>query len=416
MNRSAYLAAPLLLTLSACVTGGNIKGDFQCKAPGGTCAPMSSIDAAAIASIGSFRSVSDPGIDTPTVPRGVAGPVLADGSAPPRTSDRVLRVVFPAHIDSDGIYREESAAHAVVENAAWADALGARSTPKRGVSALRQAGILPASSPGSALATMDEIIAARAANASSPVAALPAGSANVSAAPSMPEAPPVSAARSFEMRSRSAAPMSLAEVASGLTAPRLSALDPRVAPTNYDTPDVTAVRQPAVATVSGPAVAVRASKSSTVSAAAPYGTRTVRWKGRNYQVPYKTPQPGTSAVAAAPSSATADLNKAALASVKRATPSDSTVSWKRSLSSPAPSASVAGAGANKADDKAVVTSAVADPKPTYGPTTDVGEAQARVKAMAAPVLLGAMDQGKAAARDAAPQGFALPLPSKDMPR
>ena len=166
MNRSILAPSLLALSLSltGCVTGGNIKGDFQCSAPGGTCAPMSTIDAAAISGIGSFRSIGEPGIEGQSVPRGIAGPVLADGTAPARTSDRVLRVVFPAHIDADGIYREQSAAHAVVENGAWAEALGGKPVNPRGVPALRAAGVVPAAPAApSALATLDEIVAARAA-------------------------------------------------------------------------------------------------------------------------------------------------------------------------------------------------------------------------------------------------------------
>ena len=89
MNRSILAPSLLALSLSltGCVTGGNIKGDFQCSAPGGTCAPMSTIDAAAISGIGSFRSIGEPGIEGQSVPRGIAGPVLADGTAPARTGD-----------------------------------------------------------------------------------------------------------------------------------------------------------------------------------------------------------------------------------------------------------------------------------------------------------------------------------------
>ncbi len=399
MNRSAILAAPLLLTLSACMTGGNIKGDFQCKAPGGTCAPMSAIDAGAVASIGSFRSISEPGIDTPSLPRPLTGPVLADGSAPPRTSDRVLRVVFPAHVDRDGIYREEAAAHAVVENAAWADALGARPAPARGVPALRASGIVPASAAGSVLATMDEIVAARAANAASAASGATSTVVAPTAAPAAVQLAPLVPARSFDTASRSMSPMSLAEAAAGLSAPRLAALDPREPAANYDTPDVTAVRQ--AVPRAAPATALAAAKSSiasptaspTVSPTAPYGTRTVRWKGRSYQVPYKSPQPASataSPVAAPQPNRTADLNKAALS--------------KTTTTAPSP-----------ASAPAVGTTAAAA-VPIYGPTSDASEAGARLKAMAAPVLLGAVEQGREAARDAAPQGFALPLPSRDLPR
>lgn len=393
MNRSTLATAPLLLSLSACLTGGNVKGDFQCQAPGGTCAPMSSIDASAVASIGSFRSVSDPAVNGPALPRPLTGPVLADGTAPPRTTDRVLRVVFPAHVDGEGIYREESAAHAVVESAAWAEALGAQPRSTRGVPPLRPAGIVPTAASGSALATMDEIVASRAAGAKGAEAAVASpsepGPAIVSQA--APVAASISTAASFQTGSRSTAPMSLAEAAAGLAAPKVTALDPAT-PTSYDTPDVLAARaqpaRPAAAPIRAPAateLAAAATANAGSGSAAPYGTRPVRWKGRTYQLPYKSPQPTASATRPTPPTrSTAELNEAALAK-----------------------ASVAAAPAKPAEAPPLTASAPL--VPSYGPTSDAREAQERVKAMAAPVLLGAMEQGRDAARKAARNGFALPL-------
>ena len=391
MNRSILAPSLLALSLSACMTGGNIKGDFQCAAPGGTCAPMSTIDAAAISGIGSFRSIGEPGIEGQSVPRGLAGPVLADGTAPARTSDRVLRVVFPAHIDADGIYREQSAAHAVVENGAWAEALGGKPANQRGVPALRAAGVVPASPAApSALATLDEIVAARAAQAGrKPLE--PRAAAATTPTPQVPE--PVA--------SRFANPMSLAEAASGLSAPRVTNLDPRAPAENFDTPDVIAARAkdstPAfssptrrVMPPSGSAVAaqtpVAAPSATAVSAAAPYGSRTVRWKGKAYQLPYQNPQSKASA-SVAPETAqrdyTADLNKAALA---------------------------------RASQQAAVPGRTSG-QPVYAATDDAAVAQNRVKAMAAPVLLGAIESGRDAAKAAAPAGFTLPLGSlKDAPK
>ena len=366
------------------MTGGNIKGDFQCAAPGGTCAPMSTIDAAAISGIGSFGSIGEPGIEGQSVPRGIAGPVLADGTAPARTSDRVLRVVFPAHIDADGIYREQSAAHAVVENGAWAEALGGKPVNPRGVPALRAAGVVPASPTApSALATLDEIVAARAAQA---------GRNALELAPAIATTPTAYGAE--PVASRFAAPLSLAEAASGLTAPRVRNLDPRAPTENFDTPDVLAARAMAATPASvsparrvAPAPAATLAKApSSVLPTAPYGSRPVRWKGKTYQLPYSNPQP-TASASAAPEAAqpdhTADLNKASLARVSQS----SAVAAKTPV------------------------------QPAYAMTSDPQVAQERVKAMATPVMIGAIESGRDAAKAAAPAGFALPLGSlKDAPK
>ncbi len=389
MNRSILAPSLLALSLSltGCVTGGNIKGDFQCSAPGGTCAPMSTIDAAAISGIGSFRSIGEPGIEGQNVPRGIAGPVLADGTAPARTSDRVLRVVFPAHIDADGIYREQSAAHAVVENGAWAEALGGKPVNPRDVPALRAAGVVPAiPTAPSALATLDEIVAARAAQA---------GRKALEPEPAPANATTPTAYGPEPVASRFAAPLSLAEAASGLAAPRVRNLDPRAPTENFDTPDVLAARamaatpasvSPARRVAPAPAATLVAQAPSSVLPTAPYGSRPVRWKGKTYQLPYSNLQPTTSASAAPEASQpdhTADLNKASLARVSQSS----------------------------------AVAAKAPAQPVYAVTSDPQVAQARVKAMASPVMIGAIESGRDAAKAAAPAGFALPLGSlKDAPK
>src|SRR3546814_9828287 len=45
--RAMVLAAPLLLASGCASLGGNVKGSFACRAPDGTCAPTSAIDAGA---------------------------------------------------------------------------------------------------------------------------------------------------------------------------------------------------------------------------------------------------------------------------------------------------------------------------------------------------------------------------------
>lgn len=113
--KNNYLALPLLLaSLSACATlGTNVAGDFSCRAPKGGCAPTGTIDAAATAAAHGHAPER-----TPLPAR--AG--IAPGDVA-RTGERTLKIVFPAHIDSQGTLRDESVAWAVVEQADWAAAL-----------------------------------------------------------------------------------------------------------------------------------------------------------------------------------------------------------------------------------------------------------------------------------------------------
>ena len=109
------LALPFMLaSLSACATlGTNIAGDFSCRAPKGGCAPTGTIDAAATGASPAHTSER-----TPLPAR--AG--IAPGDVT-RTGERTLKIVFPAHIDSQGTLRDEAVAWAVVEQADWAAAL-----------------------------------------------------------------------------------------------------------------------------------------------------------------------------------------------------------------------------------------------------------------------------------------------------
>ena len=54
--RAMVLAAPLLLASGCASLGGNVKGSFACRAPEGTCAPTSAIDAGATG-IGGARDI-----------------------------------------------------------------------------------------------------------------------------------------------------------------------------------------------------------------------------------------------------------------------------------------------------------------------------------------------------------------------
>jgi conjugal transfer pilus assembly protein TraV len=445
-----------LLGLAACATGGNIHGDFDCKAPGGTCAPMGSIDASALASMGRGQSssVSGIGIDTPQVSRTLAGQVIADSSDPQRTSDRVLRVVFPAHIDADGIYREESAAHAVVEASQWAEALGAMPA-LRGDTRLRAAGVIPATGvvpavpPARALATLDEIIAARAAGAPTSQRTDPAGAPSSAgpvdprpAAPWLATSAPAAAMRPPVVMpfpraaSRVAEPLSLAEAAAGLSAPHLAALDPRDPAANYDTPDVVAAAPQSGTSVNGaspdraaarrnlksgmelrhmapPAmVDVAGSAAPPGSAAAPFGSRPVRWKGKTYDLPYRNPQPlsaSESAAGTAGPNPTARLNREALEHL--APPPGKSVSAATDVLASASSAR----GDVGATSNIVVNNPSAAALPSlpstspYAPTDSARVAKARVQAMAAPLIARATDAGHAAALDEG--GLKLPLPT-----
>ena len=106
-----------LLASTGCATlGGNVSGDFACRAPDGTCSPMSAIDARAVQTmVGSGDAEAD------REPRARQQPFRSpQGSGPiGRTGERTLRVVFPAHVDRAGVLHDEATAHVVVEDAAW---------------------------------------------------------------------------------------------------------------------------------------------------------------------------------------------------------------------------------------------------------------------------------------------------------
>lgn len=100
---------------AGCTTlGGNVSGDFACRAPGGSCSPMSAIDARAVETV-LGAAAGDPEVRSkrhPFRPPAVSGPVS-------RTGERTLRIVFPAHVDRAGVLHDEASAHVVVEDAAW---------------------------------------------------------------------------------------------------------------------------------------------------------------------------------------------------------------------------------------------------------------------------------------------------------
>ena len=108
----------LLALASGCTTiGGSVRGDFACRAPRGDCAPMSAIDAGAVAHI---TDADDRRADLAIVP---TAPVAAASASNPtvalRTGERTLTILLPAHVDGDGVLHDAATVHAVVEAPRW---------------------------------------------------------------------------------------------------------------------------------------------------------------------------------------------------------------------------------------------------------------------------------------------------------
>ncbi|UVO53798.1 conjugal transfer protein [Sphingomonas sp. SUN039] len=120
-------------SLAGCATfGGNVKGSFACRAPDGICAPTSTIDDAALAMIGGEASAQPAGAYKAPAAQPRPIPTAVE---PVRSGEKVLRIVFPAHIDGAGRFRETAAIHAVVERGEWM-AGSLRVTPVRMSAAL----------------------------------------------------------------------------------------------------------------------------------------------------------------------------------------------------------------------------------------------------------------------------------------
>jgi conjugal transfer pilus assembly protein TraV len=134
-----------ITTLSGCVgLSGNIKGSFACQAPDGICAPSAVIDDRALrlisedpsatpAPAGTYRPEGKPPTAKSTSARVAAvqpvrGPV---STTPGRSNERVLRIVFPTHIDARGRLHEASAVHAVVSQGEWLTSTDDNAAPTR---------------------------------------------------------------------------------------------------------------------------------------------------------------------------------------------------------------------------------------------------------------------------------------------
>lgn len=303
----AAIAAPFVL--AGCTTmGGNVKGDFACKAPGGTCAPMSTIDGGAVAGLGAGTAGGAPAATTANLDTLMrAGPV-PEGSIPARTGDRVLRIVFPARVDGQGIYRDEATAYAVVERGMWTggstqSASAAPAPPRATASAAPRAA---RSTP----VNLDDVVAGAApvpAAAQAPTATLSAVPITAATAYTYPGQAPLPTPERISY----SAPSSLREALAAASAPPTPDLDPA----------------PAVAT------SVDADGNPLVSAApdpSPAATpqrHRVRWKGRWYWKPGPSPaQAQAERARAAAAAGVAELNARSLAAANGARPTASPAS------------------------------------------------------------------------------------------
>lgn len=299
--------ARLLMSLSpvllaGCIHGGNIKGDFVCKAPGGTCAPMSNIDASALASLG-----------TSPTPAALPGPGAADplfrpvplppGTVPQRAGERVLKVVFPAHVDASGVYRDEATAYAAVERPGWSGP----SAPARSVAVPASLDeLVAAASPSSAPASPPPAVRSSASLTGVPISPATAYTYPGQSAAPAPQPPRTAAAFA------SSAPLSIREVFAAASAPPLEA-EPLVTASASD--DAAAVQVPT--------------------------RHRVKWKGRWYW----RPGPPRSRTRAAPVEAsmihTAALNRQQIQAVSASPPSSTSAVFSPPPSVPAPPGSAA---------------------------------------------------------------------------
>ena len=116
----------LLAATSGCTTlGGNVSGDFACRAPSGSCAPMSAIDDRAVETL---AASNDSGLGAAVEQPHLIGS-MRSGAMPARTGERTLTIIFPAYVDAAGVLHDEARAHAVVERSGWTFAPAAESNP-----------------------------------------------------------------------------------------------------------------------------------------------------------------------------------------------------------------------------------------------------------------------------------------------
>lgn len=141
MPLAAVVLCGAFLGLSGCTSlGTNINGSFACGTAGlGTCAPATVIDDRALAEItgdasyvpaGPYRP--EPQESRPSVVRASADQRVASSGNVVPAGQKVLRIVFPAHVDEGGRYHEVSVVRAVVDNGSWMEASAAHGVPLAG--------------------------------------------------------------------------------------------------------------------------------------------------------------------------------------------------------------------------------------------------------------------------------------------
>jgi conjugal transfer pilus assembly protein TraV len=122
-HRAAASAVAMLsvLPLAACATllGGNVKGNFSCSAPGGTCAPSTVIDDAALAMIQNARPMTPAARPWSQPPMRGDGKVMAANNGMVHRDRRILKVVFPSFVDQRGYLHEARVVHAVADPGGW---------------------------------------------------------------------------------------------------------------------------------------------------------------------------------------------------------------------------------------------------------------------------------------------------------
>lgn len=122
-HRAAGPAVAMLaaLPLAACATflGGNVKGNFSCSAPGGSCAPSTVIDDTALAMIQNARPMTPAARPWSQPPMRGDGKVIAANNGMAHRDRRVLKVVFPSFVDQRGYLHEARVVHAVADPGGW---------------------------------------------------------------------------------------------------------------------------------------------------------------------------------------------------------------------------------------------------------------------------------------------------------
>jgi conjugal transfer pilus assembly protein TraV len=125
----AGLAGTVVLgALVGCATlGGNVKGNFQCNAPSGICAPTSAIDDQALAQIGANDDGANRG--NPAIhyrPKSGGRPSVAAATQ----GTRGMRIVLPGRTDRFGRWREPQIVYADIAFASDEQVSG-QGTPTR---------------------------------------------------------------------------------------------------------------------------------------------------------------------------------------------------------------------------------------------------------------------------------------------